>query len=296
MEQELIIPVITPIKEDGSVDKRSILRLVDFINSNGCDGIFIGGSTGEFAGMPDTLKLEAIKAFAEVSNGVKFAIGVSDVSYKRIHEFVQMVKKAIPIEKVSFFVCTLPMYFSIPDKEQVSFFKSVASEIGRPIVLYNIPQMTNNKYITHDALMELRQNEQIIGLKESSKNFLYYQSIVNNILSKDFKIYQGAEEFMAVSKYVGSSGFVPGIANAIPKTCSQLSKTADLKKALEIQKVVLSVMEIYKFAPWIIALKVILKHLGIISSTKSFVYDGVKPNVEKKIINVFEMAIDEYSS
>lgn len=281
---KVIVPVITPLKSNGDVDYESIEKFSSFLKNSGIKSIFVGGSTGEFVSLTDKNKFRAIEGYLDCFRDLDVYIGISDTSASRSTEFAKNVLKTFDNDNIKAFVATLPYYFKIESNNQVNHFLYIVNNVDYPLMLYNIPHLTNNQYIELNQIETLQNNNRIIGLKESSKNFLYFQEIFFKYNKTDFEILQGAEELMAVTKHIGGYSFVPGIANIIPDICIKLAKNDEFSELSVIQKKILDYMVIYSYGPWVKALKTILKEEGIILSSKSVIFDDLNFKREKLII------------
>ncbi|MCI0887168.1 MAG: dihydrodipicolinate synthase family protein, partial [Chloroflexi bacterium] len=58
----VIVPILTPLKSDESVDVPSLRRLTNYLVDNGVHGIWVSGTTGEFANLTDKERLISIEA------------------------------------------------------------------------------------------------------------------------------------------------------------------------------------------------------------------------------------------
>ena len=287
MSKEVIVPVITPLNSENEVNKSDISNLVEYLSDSRITGIFVGGSTGEFVALSTKNQIKVLEAFVEnIPKRLKLYLGISNTSSQKVLELVTSIPLSLK-QRIDAYVCSSPFYFRYNHNDLREFFLTIADFVDKPVILYNIPQFTNETYIPLSLIKELSNHPNIIGIKESSKNFLYYQDIMfskdNNLL-----VYQGAEEYMYASMAIGSNGLVPGIGNIIPKSCCFVANNYESSKAIEVQKKVIKLMDIYKDLSWISSIKVALHVLGVIDSYFSVV--SSKPSIEsiKKIEEILK--------
>ena len=133
----IIVPLLTPVNEDESINNDALERLINYVIEGGVDAIFVMGSSGEFARFDTDFRFQTIRAAVEIVNGrVPVYAGVSDCGTRRVLRHVENAEKA----KADAVVVTLPYYFPIRnDDEAYQHFSLVAANTGLPVVLYNIP-------------------------------------------------------------------------------------------------------------------------------------------------------------
>ncbi|WP_036223025.1 dihydrodipicolinate synthase family protein [Mesoaciditoga lauensis] len=287
MSKEVIVPIITPLNSENKVNKSDISTLVRYLSNSRITGIFVGGSTGEFVALSTKNQIKVLEAFVEnIPERLKLYLGISSTSFQKVLELVTSIPFSLK-QRIDAYVCSAPFYFRYSYNDLREFFLTIANSVDKPLILYNIPQFTNETYIPLSLLKELSNHQNIIGIKESSKNFLYYQDIVFSKNNK-FLVYQGAEEYMYASMTIGSNGLVPGIGNVVPEACCFLANSYENPQSIEIQKRIIELMDIYKDLSWVSSIKIALHVLGIIDSYFSVI--SSKPSIEsiKRIEKILE--------
>ena len=90
----VIVPMLTPLNPDETVDVPSLRRLVNYLIDNGVHGIWASGTTGEFANLPDSERIKGIEATVdEVAGRVPVIGNISSVSTKMSVELAQQVSE-----------------------------------------------------------------------------------------------------------------------------------------------------------------------------------------------------------
>ena len=79
----VIVPMLTPLNPDETVDVPSLRRLVNYLIDNGVHGIWASGTTGEFANLPDSERLKGIEATVDEVAGRVPVIGTSPAPRRR---------------------------------------------------------------------------------------------------------------------------------------------------------------------------------------------------------------------
>ena len=89
----VIVPILTPLNDDESVDTASLRRLVNYLIDNGAHGIWVSGTTGEFAALSDRERVASIEAVVDEVDGRVPIIGnVSQPSTKLSIELAMAVR------------------------------------------------------------------------------------------------------------------------------------------------------------------------------------------------------------
>jgi 4-hydroxy-tetrahydrodipicolinate synthase len=134
---EVLTAIVTPFRDDGSLDLDAFGRLATHLVEHGSDGLVVAGTTGESPTLTDTEKLELFAAAVDAVGGratVVAGTGSNDTAHS-----VHLTKEAHELGVDAFLVVT-PYYNKPPQRGIVEHFRAVAEVTDRPIVVYNIPQ------------------------------------------------------------------------------------------------------------------------------------------------------------
>lgn len=226
----LVVPVITP-KINNQINEESLIKLIRHLINGGVDGIFILGTTGEFPYLNLEQKKTVVKiAVKTINKKIPLLVGINS---KTINETLFLINFC-QRQSVDFLVFS-PIYNN-DNPEKLT--NKVTKNSNLPIVLYNNPEIQNNKSLLLSLIAKIIKNKKIVGIKDSSGNWRYFQKLV--VLSKDrLKIFQGRTLLILKSLEIGADGIVPGLANIEPRLFKELIFTRDqnlMKKVLELQK------------------------------------------------------------
>jgi 4-hydroxy-tetrahydrodipicolinate synthase len=159
----LWLPIVTPFK-DGVVDFKSYERLIGHYLSLGIDGLFPLGTTGEAPALEDAEIDEIVeRTVAAVAGRVPVFVGVGGNATGKVEKVLKRLERHAFQGIVS--VCP---YYNRPSQDGlIAHFRAVASATDRDVVIYNIPYRTAVN-LGNDALIELAQVRNIVGVKDSS--------------------------------------------------------------------------------------------------------------------------------
>jgi len=141
-------------------------------------------------------------------------------------------------------VAAPPYYFGMDQSELVAYYTYLANQLPLPLYLYNMPSHTKIN-IALNTVQDLSTHPNIIGLKDSSGNAVYFQAILHALKDQSsFSLLVGPEEMMASSVLMGANGGVSGGANMFPSLYVKLFEAAVTKDHNTVLALQANVMEI----------------------------------------------------
>lgn len=211
--QGIVPPLITPLLNDDKLDVAALEILVEHLLRGGVHGLFILGTTGEFASLSPRLQRDLIPLAVDLVAGrAPVLVGITSSC---LPESIELAKVAAE-SGAQAVVATTPFYFDISQQELLCYTRRLASTIPLPLVLYNMPQRSGVVFSveTIQALLDL---ETIVGIKDSSGDVSYFERVVAAGSSRqDFAILMGQEALIERALEMGAHGGVPGSANVFP--------------------------------------------------------------------------------
>jgi len=232
-----VIPaMLTPLTDDKKVDEIGLPRLVRFLLERGVHGIFTMGSSGEFPALHSEERQNVVRIVVEEVNGrVPVLAGASDSGTKRAISNVQAMQAA----GADVAVVLPPYYMTCSEKEVLLHFQAILEETDMPILLYNYPGGTG-VWITLDVIDCLAKSERIVGIKDSSGDFLFFRRLIQGYRDHpSFRVVQGHEGFAGVSYLLAAHAGHLGLANIAPQLFIKLYEKAiagDLDEVLRLQR------------------------------------------------------------
>jgi 4-hydroxy-tetrahydrodipicolinate synthase len=158
---QLLTAMITPFKQDGSVDYEAAEKLAAMLVADGSDGVVVSGTTGEAPALSDDEKVELFKAIKTAIPGKNVVAGTGS---NDTHHSVKLSERAMKAGADAL-LAVVPYYNKPPQEGMYQHFKAI-SEVG-PTIMYNIQGRTA---VNMTAVTTLRCAELpgIIGVKEAS--------------------------------------------------------------------------------------------------------------------------------
>jgi len=236
----IIVPLVTPLIDNQTIDVKGLNNVIEHVIKGGVAGIFLLGTTGEAQNLNYDVRKLLIKTSAEIVNfRIPVLVGISDTS---IDESIKLAAYAAQCGADAV-VATPPYYYNLGQIELLNYYTHLASHIDLPLFLYNMPSNVKIN-IEHDTVLELAKNPNIIGLKDSSGNGVYFQKLMYTLKDKPFKFFVGTEEMTAETVLMGAHGGVNGGANLYPELYVKLYKAAlerDFDKIQSLQSLVIEI-------------------------------------------------------
>lgn len=163
MIQGLWLPLVTPFK-DGAIDFASYARLVDHYIAQGVDALFPLGTTGESPALDDDETDALVEATLAAARGrVPVFVGVGGNATHK----VEKVLKRLERHRFAGIVSVCPYYNRPSQDGLIAHFRRIAAATDRDVLIYNIPYRTAVN-LSNDALLELAEVPNIVGVKDSS--------------------------------------------------------------------------------------------------------------------------------
>lgn len=250
------------------MDVDGVKHLVEHLVSGGVHGIFILGTTGESTSLSYKTREQLIVESCKAVNGrVPVFVGITDTS---IEESVRLALVAHNAGAAAV-VAAPPYYYGLGQEELYKYYWSLASQVELPLFLYNMPSHTKIN-IDVKTVVRLSDHPNIVGLKDSSANAVYFQSLCY-LLKDNFSLLVGPEEITAETVMMGGNGGVNGGANLSPKLYVALYNAAlakDFAKIAILQDLVMEIStRIYTVgsygSSYLKGLKGALSALGIVN-------------------------------
>jgi 4-hydroxy-tetrahydrodipicolinate synthase len=198
---EVLTAIVTPFREDGSVNLQAFRRLCSHLVENGSDGVVVAGTTGESPTLSDEEKLELFAAAVETV-GDRASVVAGTGTYSTAHS-VHLTEQAHEVGVDGFLVVT-PYYNKPPVRGIVAHFRSIAEASDRPIIVYNIPQRVVLN-LEPEALAELAEIPSVKAVKQATTDVAQARRILEET---DLLLYAGNDDLLLPFLEIGGTGGV----------------------------------------------------------------------------------------
>jgi 4-hydroxy-tetrahydrodipicolinate synthase len=261
-----ITAIVTPFKDDESLDLVALRNLVKFQLDNGVDGIVPCGTTGESPTLEGDEDLTVAKTVIETVNGkAKVIAGAGSNNTKHA---VKMTKAMSDIGADG--ILQVNPYYNKPTQEGLyRHFSEIAKATDKPIVLYNIKGRTAVNLETKTLVKLQREFSNIVAVKEASGDINQMQEVINE-LPKGFDVLSGDDNMTLELMKIGGKGVISVASNIIPglvKNLTDYALSGDLGNAEKLNDKLLPLFQGLFVETNPIPVKTSLSIMGKISET-----------------------------
>jgi len=228
-----IVALITPFNEDGSVNFTRLRELIDWHIQEQTDAILVLGTTAETPTLTMAEEDEIVRIAIEQAAG-RVPIIVGSGSNNTMMA-VEQSRKYEAMGADALLVIT-PYYNKTSKAGMVHHFTTVADAVNIPIYVYNVPGRTG-VCITYEALAEISQHKNIVGIKEASGDMSLVSRFAT-LANDNFAIYSGNDDINLPILAIGGSGVISVLANILPRETHELAMAyleGDVEKSRQMQ-------------------------------------------------------------
>ena len=214
--------LITPFKEDESVDYEALGRLVDYQLQNGTDYLVVLGTTAETPTLTEEEKKNIVDlVVTKVSGRIPIVLGLGGNCTRSIVEKL----KNDNFDGIDAILSVVP-YYNKPSQEGIyQHYKAIAEATTLPIVLYNVPGRTGVNMTAETTLRIAREFKNVIAVKEASGNITQMDDIIKN-KPANFSVISGDDGITFPLITLGAVGVISVIGNAFPREFSRMVRLA----------------------------------------------------------------------
>jgi 4-hydroxy-tetrahydrodipicolinate synthase len=253
----VLTAIVTPFRDDGSIDFDAFQSLARHLVENGSDGIVVAGTTGESPTLSDGERTDVLRAALEAVGDTATVVAGTG-TYSTSHS-VHLSEEAAELGADALLVVT-PYYNKPPQRGIVAHFEAIADATDRPIVVYNIPgRVVIN--IEPETITELAQIETVVAVKQANDNLADARHIVETGLT----LYAGDDNLVQPFLELGGTGGICVHTHVVgPQVAEQVQAAADgdLQRAREIDAELAPAYELLRVQSNPIAIKAALNLLG----------------------------------
>jgi 4-hydroxy-tetrahydrodipicolinate synthase len=238
----VILPLITPFKDDLSVDYEGLARLVDYyIEEVKVDGLVPCGTTGESATLSHKEHADVIRAVVDLTK--RRVPVIASTGSNSTREAIDLTQTARELGADA--TLQVGPYYNKPTQQGLfQHFQTIAQAAGLPMVIYNIPGRTSRNIEPQTIIRLWREVPQVVGLKDSSGDLHQAMEIYRGTDPATFKIYSG-EDIMTFSLVChGAAGAIAAVAHVVGKEVKAMCQAVWEGRIAEARAVHYSIMDV----------------------------------------------------
>ena len=259
------VALVTPFKDDLTLDVDALIKLVNFNIDNGTDYLVINGTTAESATISKEEKEQIIAVIVEANNKrLPLVLGVGGNNTLEVVKELQ----TRDFSEIDGILSVAP-YYSKPTQEGFyQHFKALAEVTDMPIILYNVPGRTAKNMESATTLRLANDFKNIVGVKEAGNNQQQYNSLLKD-KPVDFLIISGDDDLALGVALAGGSGVISVIGQAFPKEFSAMIQhglQGSNREGYEIHFKMMDVIDLIFEENNPAGIKTVLQELGVCSN------------------------------
>jgi 4-hydroxy-tetrahydrodipicolinate synthase len=232
-----IVAIVTPMFEDGSLDRDSLRKLLDWHIAEGTDAVVIVGTTGESATVSPDEHCELVKlAVDHVAKRIPVIAGTGGNSTVEAIALTRHAKEVGADASLQ----VVPYYNRPTQEGMYRHFRAIAEAVDLPIILYNVPGRTVAD-MSNETIARLAPIDNIVGVKDATGNLARGIELLR-MVDKSFGVYSGDDATAMALMFCGGAGNISVTANVAPRAMHELCVAAmagDIARAIEINNRVL---------------------------------------------------------
>lgn len=240
----VIPPLVTPLREDRSLDLPSLGALVELVRGQGVDGVLVLGSTGEGAHLLLHEQVAVVEAAVAAAGSVPVMAGAAGTSTRHVVETAIRLADA----GASAILAAPPLAFDLSDGELGRHYRAIRAAVDLPLIAYNVPSRVPTT-ISPSLLSDLADDGTLAGVKDSSGSLdshAAYTAATSQVPS--FTRMTGSETGLVDAADLGFAVFVPGLANVFAPLhvgVVDALRRGDLDAAVALERVLERAVSIY---------------------------------------------------
>ena len=228
------VALVTPFKEDLSVDYDQLEKFIDFQIDNGTDSIVICGTSGEASTMSHDEQIEVVSACVSHVNG-RIPV-IAGAGANCTDEALNLAKRSEKAGADGLLVVT-PYYNKATQKGLEEYYTTVGNSVDIPIIMYNVPGRTGTNIQPATAVKIAKSVENIVAIKEASGDIGQVATLAA-LADGCLDIYSGNDDQVVPLLALGGKGVISVLSNVAPRETHDMVMKfleGDVKGSLDIQ-------------------------------------------------------------
>ena len=276
-----ITALITPLKNDTSLDEIALEELLETQLSAGIQGLALCGSTGEGHLLREAERGRIYDiAVQNLKNKTKIIASCCEISTSKT---LESAKHAIKCG-VDYLMIASPPYIKPCQEGLYTHFKTIHDSTSTPIIIYNHPGRTGIS-IRRDTICKLAELPRIVALKEADTDLSRVRYLKTRV-GKKLALLSGDDSTAAGFMALGGQGCISVASNAVPDVMCSLMDAwiyRNMNTFYDIQKALQPLFEILTIGGNPSTIKCIMNLLGYCENTLKPPLQPISKNIENKI-------------
>jgi 4-hydroxy-tetrahydrodipicolinate synthase len=262
---QVLVALVTPMNSEGEVDWAATEKHIDYVISNGADGVVVTGTTGETSTLTDAEKLKLVEVGKSVSGG-RAKIITGGGSNETAHA-MQLYKASEKAGADGVMIVT-PYYNKPTQAGVLTHFRLIADSTDLPVILYDIPGRAGIP-IAYETILRAAKHPNIVAIKDAKGDLAQASRVMNET---GLLYFSGDDSNVMPHMAIGATGLIGVTANIAPAPYREMIDATNRNDFHHALKVHNSLEPLVRAAmthvPGTVAAKYILHGLGLIGSPR----------------------------
>ena len=254
--------LITPFKEDQSVDIGSLKKILEHQLNNNIDALIVLGTTGESPVIEYEERRKLISVVVEEAKGkVPVIVGTGSNNTKKVIENNKLAEDL----KADGLLIVNPYYNKGTQSSLLEHYKYISDRTNLPIILYNVPSRTGMNILPDTAIRIHKNCSNVVAIKEASGDISQIANLIA-IKPDSFSIISGNDDQTLPIMALGGDGVISVFSNPYPSEMKQITDAMlniDLSSAQKFNNKYLGMMNALFIETSPAPVKFAMHHLGL---------------------------------
>jgi 4-hydroxy-tetrahydrodipicolinate synthase len=254
--------LITPFKQDQSVDLDSLKKIVQQQLEGGIDALIVIGTTGESPVIDYDERRKIISLVVEEANGkVPVIVGTGTNNTKKVIENNQQAKDL----KADAVLIVNPYYNKGTQESLIEHYKAISGKSLLPIILYNVPSRTGMNILPETVVRIHKECKNVVAVKEASGNISQIAHLIS-IKPSSLSVLSGNDDQTLPIMALGGDGVISVFSNPYPVQMKKITNAVlsnNLKLAQDLNNKYLSMMNALFIETSPAPVKYVMSRLGL---------------------------------
>jgi 4-hydroxy-tetrahydrodipicolinate synthase len=262
---QVLVALVTPMNAEGEVDWVATEKHIDYVISNGADGVVVTGTTGETSTLTDAEKIKLVEVGKSVSAG-RAKIITGGGSNETAHA-MQLYKASEKAGADGVMIVT-PYYNKPTQAGVLTHFRLIADATDLPVILYDIPGRAGIP-IAYETILRAAKHPNIVAVKDAKGDFAQASRVMNET---GLLYFSGDDSNILAHIAIGATGLIGVTANVSPAAYREMvdaTNRNDFHHALTVHNALEPLVRaVMNHVPGTVAAKYVLHGLGHIDSPR----------------------------
>jgi 4-hydroxy-tetrahydrodipicolinate synthase len=256
-------PLVTPFKEDGSVDYDTYGKLVEFHVKGGSPGIVVTGTTGEPSVLTPAERTQLVKvAIAAAKNRIQVVAATGTQS----HADTVTMSEAAEKSGADALLIVTPYFIRPPQRGLEAYYLDLCRRTDLPVMIYHIPGRAAVNVSADTVVRIAEAAPNLVGIKHAVNDLALVSDLIAK-LGSEFRIHVGLEDLSFPMVCLGAHGLMNAVGNLLPGKVQELyaaTARGDLARGRALHYELWELNQAVFFDTNPIPMKYMMKCLGIL--------------------------------